>query len=98
MSTVIVRMRVKPEKEARFLEIFREVCAKMETGEPDARAYMVWRAEAAHEYVLVESYRTEAGREFHNQAHTGVFQEFMDCLAETPETEALGEFVVGVAN
>ncbi len=96
MSTVTVRMRVKPEKEKRFLEILSEVISKMKLSEPDTRVYAVWKTQNINEYLLVESYVSEAGRELHNRNHTEVFSEFIACLAGPPVTEALEDFVVGV--
>lgn len=96
MSTVIVRMRVKPDMENRFLEIFHEVVQKMKRSEPQTRVYAVWKTQQEHEYLLVESYTSQSGRELHERQHTGVFTEFMSCLASPPETEVLGDFVLGV--
>jgi quinol monooxygenase YgiN len=96
MSTVTVRLRVKPEQEAEFLRIFREVAAIVEADEPDCTIYAVWETGTPHEYFLVESYRSVAGRTLHEQRHAGVFHAFMDCLAAPPETEVLGAFVLGV--
>lgn len=62
MSTVIVRMQVKPECEQEFLRIFGKVAAVVEADEDDATIYAVWRTARPQEYLLVESYRSEAGR------------------------------------
>ncbi len=96
MSTVILHMRVRPEKENRFLEILRRVTVEMRVSEPDTRVYAVWKTNTRHEYFLVESYRNEAARQQHNAAHAAVFEEFMSCLAQPPRVENLGAFVVGI--
>jgi quinol monooxygenase YgiN len=96
MSTVTVRLRVKPEKEAEFLAIFRDVAAIVEAEEPDCTVYAVWETATPQEYLLVEAYRSEAGREAHNARHAGVFHAFIDCLAEPPITEQLGAQLLGI--
>jgi quinol monooxygenase YgiN len=96
MSTVTVRLRVLPEKKAEFLRIFRDVAALVETDEPDCTIYAVWETRTACEYLLVESYRTEAGRTVHEQRHADLFQPFIACLAAPPETETLGAQVLGI--
>lgn len=98
MSTVVVRLRAKPSKCDRFLEIFRSVADIVESDEPDCLIYALWETAVPNEYLLVESYRTEAGRTAHNERHGGVWREFMDCLAEEPSTEQLGAQVLGVPN
>ncbi|MEO0412223.1 MAG: antibiotic biosynthesis monooxygenase family protein [Pseudomonadota bacterium] len=96
MSTVTVRMTVKPEREEEFLKIFRDVAAIVEEKEPDCIAYAVWATGTPHEYFLIESYRSEAGREFHNQLHADVAPRFFACLEGTPVTETLGPQMLGV--
>lgn len=96
MSTVTVRMTVKPEREEEFLKIFRNVAAIVEEKEPDCVAYIVWETGTPHEYFLIESYRSEAGREFHNKLHAHVAPQFFACLDGAPETETLGEQVLGI--
>jgi quinol monooxygenase YgiN len=96
MSTVTVRLRVHPEREAEFLRIFRDVAAIVETDEPDCTIYAVWETDTPHQYLLVESYRSEAGRAAHNTRHAGVFHAFIACLSEPPITETLGAQVLGI--
>ncbi|MCC5862581.1 MAG: antibiotic biosynthesis monooxygenase [Gammaproteobacteria bacterium] len=96
MSTVTVRMRVKPEMEAEFLRIFRDVAAIVESDESDCTIYAVWETGLPHEYFLVESYRSEAGRALHNARHAAVFEAFMACLAAPPATETLGAQALGI--
>lgn len=95
MSTVTVRLRVLPEKREEFLKIFTDVAAIAEAEEPDCRAYAVWHTGREDEYLLVESYRSEAGRQNHEDMHAGLMEPFMACLAEPPETEVLGDFAFG---
>lgn len=96
MSTVTVRMKVKPDMESEFLRIFHEVAAIVEDREPDCVAYAVWATGTPHEYFLIESYRSEAGRRFHNELHSAVAPAFFACLEGTPETETLGPQLLGI--
>lgn len=96
MSTVVVRLRVRPAKCDRFLEIFRAVADSVEADEPDCLIYALWETTTPYEYLLVESYRTEAGRSTHNERHGNVWPEFMSCLDGKPETERLGAQLLGV--
>ena len=96
MSTVTVRLKVRPEMEAEFLRIFRDVAAIVEAEEPDCVAYAVWETGQPHEYFLVESYRSAAGRDFHNQRHKAVAPAFFACLDGLPKTEQLGAQVLGI--
>lgn len=95
MSTVTVRMRVLPEREEEFLQIFRDVAAIVEEKEPDCVAYIVWETGTPHEYFLIESYRSQAGRDYHNSLHAAVAPKFFDCLDGPPTTEQLGKQVLG---
>lgn len=95
MSTLIIRMRVQPEKEERFLEIIHSIVGSMKGNEPDARVYAFWRTQTAHEYLLVESHLDQAALEFHIGRHIEFQKEFGTLLSEPPQVEELGEFVVG---
>ncbi len=95
MSTVTVRMRVKPECEARFLEILAAVTRRVKAEEPDCLVYSTWATTEPHVYLMVESYRTAAGRELHNSLHAGVAPELFSLLAERPQVEQLGALAVG---
>lgn len=95
MSTVTVRMKVKPEKHDEFLRILHDVTAAVEANEPDCFVYATWKTEAPFEYLMVESYRSEDGRAFHNEQHAGVFHDFMACLEGPPEVETLGALEAG---
>lgn len=96
MSTVLVRMRVKPEAEAEFLRILKDVTDQVAEGEPDALVYATWKTERPHEYVMVEAYRTPAGREYHNERHSAVAAAFFATLDGPPEVETLGDAVFTV--
>lgn len=96
MSTVTVKMRVKPDRESEFLNIFKQVAAIVETQEPDCLIYAVWETGIAHEYFLVESYRSEAARTLHEAMHSKVAAAFFDCLEGKPETVTLGKQVLGI--
>lgn len=97
MSTVTVRMKVKPESHDDFLRILEDVTQAVEDGEPDCFVYATWKTSTPFEYLMVESYRSEAGRDLHNARHTDVFQAFMDCLTEPPQVEVLGDLSFGTA-
>lgn len=96
MSTVTVTLQVKPDREAEFLQIFNQVAAIVEADEPDTLIYAVWETGTPHEYFLVESYRTEAGRENHNKIHAAIAPKFMDCIAQPPQTQTLGKQILGI--
>lgn len=96
MTTLLIRMRVLPEKEARFLEITNSIVEAMNGNEPDVRVYAVWRTENEHEYFLVESYLNPEALEFHIGRHIAFQEEFGTLLSEPPKVERLGDFVVGV--
>jgi len=98
MSTVTVTLQVIPEKEAEFLRIFKQVAAIVEADEPDTLIYAVWETGTPHEYFLVESYRTEAGRENHNTLHSAQMAPFIACHTQMPQTQTLGKQVLGIPN
>lgn len=96
MSTVTVKMRVKPARKADFLNIFKQVAAIVASDEPDCLIYAVWETGTPHEYFLVESYKTPEGRTYHETLHSGVAPAFFDCLEGKPETVQLGKQVLGI--
>ncbi len=95
MTTLIIRMQVKPEKESRFLEIVNEIVGAMKTTEPETRIYAFWRTQVPYEYFMIESYTTASALEFHIGQHIGYQKEFSTCLSAPPQTEQLGDFVTG---
>lgn len=95
MATLLIRMRVLPEKEERFLEIITQITGSMKDAEPDTRVYAFWRTKNPYEYFLVESYTTSEALEYHIGRHIGFQEEFGTCLAQPPDVEELGEFVIG---
>lgn len=98
MSTVTVRMKVKPDRHDDFLRILKDVTEAVQAGEPDCFVYATWRTGNPYEYLMVESYRSEAGRDFHNATHSAVAPAFFDCLVEPPEVEQLGDLLYGAAH
>jgi quinol monooxygenase YgiN len=88
-------MKVRPECEARFLEILREVTSVVKSDEPDCRVYATWKTAEPHVYFMLESYRSEEGRGNHERLHAHVASEFFGLLAEPPVVEQLGELAVG---
>lgn len=96
MSTVTVKMRVKPEREEDFLQIFKDVATIVASDEPDCLVYAVWETGTPHEYFLVESYRSEEGRKYHETLHSAVAPAFFECLEGKPETMPLGRQVLGI--
>ena len=95
MTTLIIRLQMKPEKEERCLQIIDGIIEKMRTTEPDTRVYAFWRTKTPHEYLLVESYTNAKALEFHIGQHMAGQEEFMSCLSQSPQVETLGEFVTG---
>lgn len=98
MTTLVIRMQVKPEKEERFLEIVNTIIGAMKTTEPETRVYAFWRTQTPHEYFMIESYLSAAALEFHIGEHIGYQEEFGSCLAAPPHVETLGDFVTGYPN
>lgn len=95
MSTVTVRMTVKPDRHDDFLRILEDVTKAVEDSEPDCFVYATWKTNTPFEYLMVESYRSVAGRELHNQRHAGVAKAFFECLEGPPEVEELGDLLFG---
>ena len=95
MSTVTVRMKVKPEKREDFLRILTEVTDAVEESEPDTVVYATWETETPNEFFMIESYRSQEGRDFHNEQHKAIAPEFFACLDGPPEVETLGALVRG---
>ncbi len=90
-STVTVRMKVKPEKHDEFLQILEQVTESAQTVEPDCFLYATWKTDTPFEYLMVESYWSDDGRREHERLHKGVARAFLDCLAEMPVVETLGD-------
>lgn len=95
MSTLLIRMRIKPEKEDRFLETIHGIVESMPGNEPETRVYAFWRTKTPHEYFMVESYTSEDALKFHISRHIDGQEEFQTLLSEPPEVEELGDFVTG---
>ena len=49
MSTVTVRMQVKPERHDDFLRILEDVTAAVQEGEPECFVYATWKTETPFE-------------------------------------------------
>ncbi|MEM1019993.1 MAG: antibiotic biosynthesis monooxygenase family protein [Pseudomonadota bacterium] len=96
MSTVTVRMNVKPEKEEEFLQIFRDVIAIVEAEEDDCHIYALWETGEPYEYFLVEGYRNEAARTAHNERHKSIGPNFFACLEGPPEVLSLSKQLMGI--
>lgn len=95
MSTLLIRMRVNPEKESRFIEIVDSIVESMVGNEPDVRVYGIWKTQTPYEYFLVESYTNNEALEFHIGRHIALQKEFQTLLDEPPKIEKLGDFVAG---
>jgi len=95
VTTLIIRMRVKPEKEERFLEIAHTITGAMKDNEPEVRVYGYWRTQEPYEYLMLESYLSASALDFHIAQHEEFRDEFGTLLSEPPEIETLGEFVMG---
>lgn len=98
MSTVTVRMKVKPDRHDDFLRILKDVTEAVQTSEPDCFVYATWKTSTPFEYLMIEGYRSEAGRELHNSRHSGVAPEFFDCLESPPVVEQLGDLLFGASH
>lgn len=95
MTTLVIRMQVKPEKEARFLEIISHIVNAMKDEEPETRVYGFWRTKTPHEYYMLESYTKASALQHHIQRHSAFQEEFGTLLSAPSDIEELGDFVVG---
>jgi quinol monooxygenase YgiN len=96
MSTVIVRMTVKADCVDAFAAILRDVSSNVPIHEPDCLIYSTWRTDQPNVFVMVESYRSEAGRALHNARYAELFPKFIALLDGPPTTEVLGDLLAGV--
>lgn len=78
--TFIARMKIFPDKEAQFID----ACERMEKAvaehEPDALIYKFYRLREPHSFAVIESFRTEAGDQAHQE--TRHFKEIAPAMIE----------------
>lgn len=88
--TFLSRFRVKPEKDARFVELIEqmETIAKDET---DTIAYRFYRLEEANMFAVYESFTDADGDAAHqaNPANTAIIAEMIECMAGGYQREML---------
>ncbi len=89
--TFIARMKVFPEKEEQFIE----TCERMEKAvmehEPDTLLYKFYRLREPHSFAVLESFRTEAGDEAHQESEhfKAIVPDMIECLDGGYEREFL---------
>jgi quinol monooxygenase YgiN len=85
MMAFIARLVVKPEKEAEFVRLQRELSDLTHAHEPDTYSYDVIRhREQPHTYVVYSSFKDEAAFQLHMQtpAHERLVPPILACLAQ----------------
>lgn len=95
MTTLVIRLQVKPEKEDRFLEVINEIVGSMKGNEPQTRVYAFWKTKTPYEYFMLESYTTASALQHHIGRHSAFQEEFATFLSSPSKIEELGEFVIG---
>ena len=66
MIAMLIKVRVKPDKLARFLEVIEHDALRSEADEPGCLRFIVMRdSEDPNMYLFYEVYRDEAAREAH---------------------------------
>jgi quinol monooxygenase YgiN len=90
-DTILVRMKVKPEKEAEFRAIMVKLAATVKANEPDCLYYDLFKAPGEHEYWLLEGYVDAEARRHHEKSEytNAVVKEFFACLEGRPSVEKL---------
>lgn len=66
MLTFLSRMKVKPEKEAEFIELVHKLTAEVRANEPDTLQYQFYKLrDEPLGYAVYESFTDEAAEEVH---------------------------------
>ena len=88
--TFLSRFRVKPESDARFVELIGEMEA-IARHEPDTLEYRFYRLEEANMFAVYESFTSEQGDAAHqaNPANTAIIAEMIECMAGGYQREML---------
>ena len=92
--TFLSRFKVKPESDARFVELIGEM-EKIAKDEPDTLAYRFYRLEEDNLFAVYESFTDQQGDAAHqaNPANGEIIAEMIDCMAGGYEREMLYDVV-----
>lgn len=91
MMSFISRMSVKPEKEARFVELCRELEKHVHEKEPDTVIYQFYRLREPHRFAVVESFTSEEAEQAHQ--NTDWFKQIAPEMIECLDGEYVREYL-----
>lgn len=66
--TFIARMKIHPDREAKFIDACERMQAAVAANEPGALIYQFYRLREPYAYAVIESFKTEADDAAHQQA------------------------------
>ena len=91
MIWIIVTLEPKPEMEAEFLKLARNLHQCVADNEPDLRLAFCQDSDNPSTYIFVEEYATEAALAAHRQQPyvTELGPRLAACLSTRPETQML---------
>ena len=89
--TFIARMNVFPEKEARYVEIIKQLEKDVAANEPGTLYYRFFKLDGDCRYGVIESFQDEAAEETHMNAPylQAIMEDIMACLDGGYEREYL---------
>ena len=87
----LARMAVKPEKDAEFVALCREMESLVRALEPRTLAYQFFRLDAPHMFAVFESFEDEAADKEHQHAEHSqpIIAKMIECLDGTYTREFL---------
>ena len=96
MIAAVVKMTVKPGKEAEFEKVFSALVEQVQENEPGTLLYRLCRLKDSRTYTVLETYRDQKASDAHVEAeHLKVATEaLMPLLAESPAPEITNYEVV----
>jgi (4S)-4-hydroxy-5-phosphonooxypentane-2,3-dione isomerase len=89
--TFLARMRVRPEKQAQFIALCRQMEADVKRYEPDCLQYQFFRLREPNGFGVIESFKNEAAEQFHREAEHSkvVIAGMLECLEDGYSREYL---------
>lgn len=89
--TFIARMKIFPNKEARYREIIKQLEKDVAANEPGTLYYRFFKLDADNSYAVIESFSDEAAEEAHMNAPylQAIMEDIMACLDGGYEREYL---------
>lgn len=87
----LARMTVKPEKDAEFVELCRDMESLVRALEPRTLDYRFFRLDAPHGFAVLESFEDEDAEREHREAEHArpLIAKMLDCLDGTYVREYL---------